>query len=155
MQIFVRDLNGKTLTLEVEPSDTVDIVKLKIQEYKSDSLLFDGQFRLQRQAIGGLDQKSGPFNVKVFVPSQKPKASNVESECVQLQVDSLSLYGISSKLIERGAIDDFLETHLVNRPSRRTGHSRPHCVKSGSSNHQIIVTRGKTSYTANGWQINE
>lgn len=32
MQIFVKTLTGKTITLEVEPSDTVETVKLKIQE---------------------------------------------------------------------------------------------------------------------------
>nr|BDV49910.1 MAG: ubiquitin [Metapenaeopsis lamellata majanivirus] len=32
MQIFVKTLTGKTITLDVEPSDTVQIVKEKIQE---------------------------------------------------------------------------------------------------------------------------
>ena len=32
MQIFVRTLTGKTITLEVEPSDTVEHVKAKIQD---------------------------------------------------------------------------------------------------------------------------
>lgn len=31
MQIFVKTLTGKTITLEVEPSDTIDSVKEKIQ----------------------------------------------------------------------------------------------------------------------------
>jgi ubiquitin len=32
MQIFVKTLTGKTITLEVEPSDTIDQVKQKIQD---------------------------------------------------------------------------------------------------------------------------
>ncbi len=32
MQIFVKTLTGKTLTLEVEPSDTVGTIKQKIQD---------------------------------------------------------------------------------------------------------------------------
>merc|ERR1712094_16434 len=32
MQIFVKPLTGKTITLEVEPSDTIDTVKQKIQD---------------------------------------------------------------------------------------------------------------------------
>ena len=32
MQIFVKTLTGKTITLEVEPADTIDYVKSKIQE---------------------------------------------------------------------------------------------------------------------------
>jgi len=34
MQIFVKTLTGKTITLEVEPSDTIENVKAKIQMYK-------------------------------------------------------------------------------------------------------------------------
>ena len=32
MQVFVKTLEGKTITLEVEPSDTIDNVKTKIQD---------------------------------------------------------------------------------------------------------------------------
>ena len=32
MQIFVKTPSGKTITLDVEPSDTIEIVKLKIQD---------------------------------------------------------------------------------------------------------------------------
>nr|XP_012423958.1 PREDICTED: ubiquitin-like [Odobenus rosmarus divergens] len=32
MQIFVKTLTGKTITLEVEPSDTIENVKVKIQD---------------------------------------------------------------------------------------------------------------------------
>jgi hypothetical protein len=32
VQIFVKTLTGKTITLDVEPSDTIDAVKAKIQD---------------------------------------------------------------------------------------------------------------------------
>ncbi len=32
MQIFVKTLTGKTITLEVEPSDSIDNIKSKIQD---------------------------------------------------------------------------------------------------------------------------
>ena len=35
MQIFVKTLTGKTITLEVEPSDTIENVKAKIQVRKT------------------------------------------------------------------------------------------------------------------------
>ncbi|XP_053444948.1 ubiquitin-60S ribosomal protein L40-like isoform X2 [Nycticebus coucang] len=38
MQIFVKTLTGKTITLEVEPSDTIENVKAKIQDKKKSTL---------------------------------------------------------------------------------------------------------------------
>ncbi|KAH0511676.1 Ubiquitin [Microtus ochrogaster] len=53
MQIFVKTLTGKTITLEVEPSDTIKNVKAKIQDKEGIPPDHPSEADICRQVAGG------------------------------------------------------------------------------------------------------